>query len=141
MTHGFSDLMGDEVLTGADIAARMGRPSWAALMAWLRRSGLTPPPRLYGTRRFRARDVAAWAAMLPTTAPDDRDQQSAGWSGGPPAPINPEKGTSSDIGFFEAKPKTPPGVTHSISASHGACPTNVVPEEELARRRALALSR
>lgn len=131
MTNGFSDLDGDALLTAAEVACRMGRPSWAALRAWLRRADLPPPPRLYGSRRFRARDLQRWAAGLPT----DRDHARAGWSGRPPAPraLGVEDPPCERIeGHLPGNAQ--PGATFSDRGT-------VVPPDELARRRALAMRR
>lgn len=113
MPMGFADIRDEDVLTAKDIAERMGRPSWAALKAWLRRQGLIPPQRFLGSRVFRGRDVLRWFATLPSaTSPharcvgagDHPNTNTTEWAAHPGPPSSPR--------------------------------SNIVPPDELERRRA-----
>ena len=108
---GFSDVRDDDVLTAAEVAERAGRPSWAALAAWLRRASHPQPARIPGSRLFRGHEVRRWFQSLSAPLSFARC--------GDPAGLKEDA----------ALPSPPVGTA------------DIVPVDELERRRALAAAR
>lgn len=63
--RGFADVDEYDVLTSTEVAERMGRPTWSALARYLRKAGLSRPPKIQGSHKFRGRDLKAWFSALP----------------------------------------------------------------------------
>lgn len=52
------------MLTSTEVAVRLGYKNWRAVAQWCKRSDHPLPPRIIGSRRFRARDVMTWFRTL-----------------------------------------------------------------------------
>lgn len=97
---GFADLPDLALVTGDDVAARMGYASWASLRRALRRAG-AHLPRALARNRFRACDVKDWFAALPAPSITITESGRAAGEGRPR--LCPQSTTGALISLDEAR--------------------------------------